>query len=185
MPNPNNPNKRRPSIFEIAKMYNEPERSSNKTKVVVNTNRLHYGYNATVSAFLATAYDEQGEKVDSMQGYFLEPRTDYNLATTPNSDTAIMTGTYRITPKWNEKQKYDWYLRNTKGRTGIAIHGGINGNSTTGCLIPGNSFNTYKHEKGDSLTINNANEKKEELFQFFKKYGNDDIKINICMPDKQ
>ena len=184
MPDPNYSNKRKSNIFELAKMYNEPEKLPNKTKVVINSNRLHYGYNATVSAFLATAYDSNGKKLDSMQGYFLEPRTDYELATTKNSDTAIMPGTYRITPKWHEEQKYDWYLRNTKGRTGIAIHGGKNGNNTTGCLIPGSSFNTYKNEKGDSLTINDAYNKKEELFRFFRRYGNDGIKINICMPDK-
>lgn len=185
MPNPNNPSNRKPSIVDIAKTHNEADRCPGKTRVVVNTNRLHYGYNATISAFLATAYDSSGRKVDSMQGYFLEPRTDYDLATTQNSDTAIMTGTYRIMPKWDEKQKYDWYLRNTKGRTGIAIHGGVNGDNTSGCLIPGSSFNIYKHEKGDNLTINNAKEKKKELFDFFRKYGNDDIKINICMPDRQ
>ena len=184
MPHSNNPSKRRPSIFEIAKMYNEPERKESKTKVIINSNRLRYGYNATISAFLATAYDDNGKKVDSMQGYFLEPKTDYDLATTRNSDTAIMPGTYNITPKWHEDQKYEWYLRNTKGRTGIAIHGGKNGNNTTGCLIPGCSFNTFRHEKGDSLTINNANEKKKELFDFFNKYRNGDIKINICMPDR-
>ena len=184
MPHSNNSSSKRPDIFEIAKMYNEPERETNKTKVVVNTNRLHYGYNATVSAFLATAYDIHGRKVDSMQGYFLEPRTDYDLATTKNSGTAIMPGTYRITPKWHEDQKFEWYLRDTQERTGIAIHGGRNGNNTSGCLIPGSSFSTYKNEKGDSLTINDATKKKEELFQFFKRYGNEDLKINICMPDK-
>lgn len=49
-----------------------------------------------------------------MQGYFLEPKTDYDLATTRNSDTAIMPGTYNITPKWHEDQKYEWYLETLK-----------------------------------------------------------------------
>ena len=41
---------------------------------------MWYGEDSTVSAFLATAYDEHGNVVDSMRGYFLEPGTDYNRA---------------------------------------------------------------------------------------------------------
>ena len=45
-------------------------KSSKKTNVVVNTTRKWYGKNSTVSTFIATAYNEQGDKIDSMNGYF-------------------------------------------------------------------------------------------------------------------
>ena len=35
-----------------------------KTNVVVNSTREWYGKNSTVSTFTATAYNEQGEKID-------------------------------------------------------------------------------------------------------------------------
>ena len=55
-------------------------------------------------AFLATAYDEQGNTIDSMRGYFLEPGTDYNRAKREGSDTAIMSGEYEVIPQ-NEMKK--------------------------------------------------------------------------------
>ena len=61
-----------PSIFDVAMAYENGNGGiiRPRTNVVVNTNRLWYGKGSTVSAFLATAYDEQGKKVDSMEGYF-------------------------------------------------------------------------------------------------------------------
>lgn len=61
-----------PSIFDVAMAYENGNGGIIKprTHVVVNTNRLWYGSGSTVSAFLATAYDEKGKKVDSMEGYF-------------------------------------------------------------------------------------------------------------------
>ena len=55
---------RRPDIFEIATAYENGNGGiiRPRTNVVVNTNRLWYGKGSTVSAFLATAYDEQGKK---------------------------------------------------------------------------------------------------------------------------
>jgi hypothetical protein len=52
---------KRLSIFDIATMY-EGEQDS------------------------ATAYNEQGEKIDSMKGYFLEPHVNYDSAKIANSD---------------------------------------------------------------------------------------------------
>ena len=94
-------NRERPTIFEIAKAYEDGNNGelSPRTNVVINTNRLWYGEDSTASAFLATAYDEHGNKVDSMNGYFLEPATDYDLAKTEGSDTAIMYGQYNVIPK--------------------------------------------------------------------------------------
>ena len=51
-----------PSIFDVAMAYENGGIIRPKTNVVVNTNRLWYGGKSTVSAFLATAYDERGNK---------------------------------------------------------------------------------------------------------------------------
>ena len=52
-----NNGRRRPSIFEIATAYENGNEGDKKprTKVVVNTSRLWYGDDSTVSAFIATA----------------------------------------------------------------------------------------------------------------------------------
>ncbi len=187
-----------PDIFDIATAYENGNCGIIKprTNVVVNTNRLWYGKNSTVSAFLATAYDEKGRKVDSLQGYFLEPVTDYGRAEKSGSDTSIMYGQYNVIPKNEMKKriverrkqrgenvevedinlKYDWYLDNPPGRSGIAIHGGRTGEHTTGCFIPGDSFEF--DEKNQDYVINNK-EKKQKLFDFFNNYGRNGIKINV------
>ena len=72
--------------------------------------------------------------------------------------------------------KYDWYIDNPPGRSGIAIHGGKTGENTTGCFIPGDSFEPNKEKS--NYVINN-NQKKEELFRFFDNYGHNGIKINV------
>ena len=192
----------RPSIFEIATAYEDGKngeikrQQKPKTNVVVNTNRIGYGEKSTVSAFLATAYDEQGNTVDSMRGYFLEPGTDYNRAKRGGSDTAIMSGSYEIIPQaemrkriaerntqkgkqikeCDIKLRYNWYIDNPPGRSGIAIHGGRNGENTTGCFIPGDSISPNK-ENTDYFISDNG--KKNELFRFFNNYGQDGIKINV------
>ena len=190
-----NNNFRRPTIFEIATAYEDGKNGyieqKPKTNVVINTNRLWYGKDCTVSAFLATAYDEQGNKIDSMEGYFLEPATDYDKAKTEGSDTAIMSGTYEVIPQNEMKKriakrknvkeesitlKYDWYIDNPPGRSGIAIHGGKSGENTTGCFIPGKSFEFNEQELDYRI---NSVEKKRELFKFIENYGGNGIKINV------
>lgn len=194
-----NKRQRVPSLIEEAmmgRMYDEPredEDKKSKTNIVVRTNRLYYGEKSTISAFQADAYDEQGNKVDSMEGYFLEPGTDFERAKKAGSDTAIMSGGYEIIPKMemlkrvNERREkeglpkvkelgFTWYIDNPPGRSGIAIHGGRNGGNTTGCFIPGSSFNFDEHIQ--DYTINNRG-KREELFNFFDKYGQNGIKINV------
>lgn len=187
----------RPSIFEIATAYEDGQegeiKQKPKTNVVVNSTRKWYGKNSTVSTFTATAYNEQNEKIDSMKGYFLEPHVNYDSAKIANSDKAIMHGTYNVIPKakleerinkqrreWGEKNvnlKYDWYLDNVPGRSGIAIHGGKNGDHTSGCLLPGDTLK-YDEEAQD-YTIKDYTSRKNALFNFFKQYGKDGIKINI------
>ena len=133
----------RPSLLDIALSYNNGKQGEvkQKTRVVVNTNRIWYGVNSTASAFLATAYDEQGKAVDSIRGYFLEPETKYEKAKTAGGKMAIMSGQYNIIPnaemlkKINEQRKknnqipkdglqFQWYIGTPPGRSCIAIHGG-------------------------------------------------------------
>ena len=71
---------------------------------------------------------------------------------------------------------YQWYIDNPPGRNGIAIHGGRNGENTTGCFIPGNSI-SHNKEKTDYFISDNG--KKNELFRFFNNYGQDGIIINV------
>lgn len=186
----------RPSIFEIATAYengNDGEiKQKPQTNVVVNTNRLWYGKGSTVSAFLATAYDEQGKKVDSMEGYFLEPEVNYDSAKVAGGDKAIMYGTYNVVSKKeleeriNKKRRkngekdvnlsYEWYVDNVPGRSGIAIHSGVNGENTLGCLLPGD---TLEYNDKHGYIIKNSRTTRDKLFKFFNNYGKKGIKINI------
>ncbi|MBR6649284.1 MAG: hypothetical protein IKL29_07900 [Bacteroidaceae bacterium] len=190
---------RRPCIFEISTAYEDgrngviEQKEKPKTNVVINSTRRWYGKNSTVSTFTATAYNEQGEKIDSMQGYFLEPHVNYDSAKIAKSDKAIMYGTYNVISKAelekriNVQQKargeeevnlrFDWYVDDVPGRSGIAIHGGKNGDHTSGCLLPGDTLEY--NEQAKDYTINNSQSKKNELFNFFKQYGENGIKINI------
>ena len=186
-----------PSIFDIATAFEDGQegeiKQKPKTNVVINSTRKWYVKNSTVSTFTATAYNEQNEKIDSMKGYFLEPHVNYDSAKIANSDKAIMHGTYNVIPKakleerinkqrreWGEKNvnlKYDWYVDNVPGRSGIAIHGGKNGDHTSGCLLPGDTLK-YDEEAQD-YTIKDYTSRKDALFNFFKQYGKNGIKINI------
>lgn len=128
-----------------------------------------------------------------MQGYFLEPHVNYDSAKIAKSDKAIMYGTYNVISKAelekriNVQQKargeeevnlrFDWYVDDVPGRSGIAIHGGKNGDHTSGCLLPGDTLEY--NEQAKDYTINNSQSKKNELFNFFKQYGENGIKINI------
>lgn len=70
-----------PSLIEeamLGKIYDEPkDDESNKpeTNIVVRTNRLYPGRDSTISAFLAIAYDKQGNKVDSLEGNNMRENT--------------------------------------------------------------------------------------------------------------
>ena len=167
---------RRPDIFEIATAYENGNGGIIKprTNVVVNTNRLWCGKGSTVSAFQATAYDEQGKKVDSMKGYFLEPEVNYDSAKIAGGDKAIMYGTYNVISnadlekKINAERKkrgeedihltYKWYVDSVPGRSGIAIHTGNYGDDTKGCFLPGEN---YSYDK-TSGTYNVWNPKKKQ-----------------------
>ena len=185
----------RPSLLDIALSYNNGKQGEvkQKTRVVVNTNRIWYGVNSTASAFLATAYDEQGKAVDSIRGYFLEPETKYEKAKTAGGKMAIMSGQYNIIPnaemlkKINEQRKknnqipndglrFQWYIDTPPGRSCIAIHGGKTWEDTEGCFIPGDTIELSAD--GENYEIYDRG-KKKELFDFFEKYGEGGIKINV------
>ena len=185
----------RPSILDIALSYNNGKQGEvkQKTRVVVNTNRIWYGVNSTASAFLATAYDEQGKAVDSIRGYFLEPETKYEKAKTAGGKMAIMSGQYNIIPnaemlkKINEQRKknnqipndglrFQWYIDTPPGRSCIAIHGGKTWEDTEGCFIPGDTIELSADGKNYEIYDRG---KKKELFDFFEKYGQAGIKINV------
>lgn len=82
----------------------------------------------------------------------------------------------RQTKESDIKLRYNWYIDNPPGRSGIAINGGRNGENTTRCFIPGDSIGPNK-EKTDYFICDNG--KKNELFIFFNKYGQDGIRINV------
>ena len=187
----------RPSIFEIATAFEDGQegeiKQKTKTNVVVNTTRIGYGKKSTVSKFIARAYDETGNKVDSIKGYFLEPETDYNRAKIKNSDTSIAQGNYKVIPKKileerinTERRKrgetdiqltYQWYVDSVPGRSGIAIHTGNYGKDTEGCFLPGENY-SYDKETG-TYHVWNSKKKAKELFDFFDNYGLNGIKINV------
>lgn len=167
------------TISDIAKISENAtnEEVKPETNIVINTNRLWYGKNTTVSAFLATAYDEHANKVNSMGGFFLEPETDYEKAKLKGKDKSVMYGSYNIVPRQYHWQKYHWYVDKVPGRTGIAIHKGNSGEDTEGCLMPGEKF--YYDNNIKDYRIKCSKKKEEELFQFFAKYGKNGIRINI------
>ncbi|MBO7238984.1 MAG: hypothetical protein J6V23_00710, partial [Bacteroidaceae bacterium] len=113
---------RRPSIFEIATAFEDGRNGEikPKTNVVVNTTRIGYGKKSTVSKFIAMAYDETGNKVDSIKGYFLEPETDYNRAKIKNSDTSIAQGNYKVIPKKILEERINTERRK-RGETDIQL----------------------------------------------------------------
>ena len=114
----------RPSIFEIATAFEDGQegeiKQKTKTNVVVNTTRIGYGKKSTVSKFIARAYDETGNKVDSIKGYFLEPETDYNRAKIKNSDTLIAQGNYKVIPKKILEERINTERRK-RGETDIQL----------------------------------------------------------------
>ena len=197
MKNEFNKGYRRPTIFEEATAYDNGNCGYIKpyTNVVVKTNRLWYGNKSTASAFLATAYDEQGNRIDSMNGYFLEPEHNPDSARVGGGKKAIEPGIYNIIPKetlekrinkQREKEgkgkttlRFEWYVDSVPGRSGIAIHNGNVGDETEGCLLPGTTVQYDK--KVGQYRVDGSDPKRRELFDFFKKYGRNGIKIEVGM----
>lgn len=145
-------NNQKITIFDIATAYNDKNESNAVvpgSSVLISTNRYYYGNKSTLSKFIATAYDKHGNTINSMNGYFLEPHVEHDSATIENSKKAILGGRYQVIPKQYETQKYSWYLKDVKGRKGIAIHIGNHGTDSKGCILPGTSY-SYDRDNNES-----------------------------------
>jgi hypothetical protein len=118
--------------------------------VVITVTRCGYGNNSTVSMFTATAYDNCGQVVGTpISGYMLEPATNYDLATTAGSDTAISAGSYSVV--YRADGRYE--ITGVPGRSGILIHTGASVYDTTGCFLPTTSVN-FVDNSGSSYVYN-------------------------------
>ncbi len=147
--------------------------------VNITVNRSFYGDNSTMSYFLATAYDDDGNVVSSMSGMFLEPTADYDRSTVSGSDTAIQYGTYNVVPSTYKGQSGYYEVVGVEGRSGIKIHAGNDGDDTEGCLLPGTS-ESYNSETGES-TVSGSRDKLNELTNFLDEYGNSGITIQMSV----
>lgn len=140
--------------------------------VVINTIRHGYGNESTLSSFTATAYDDEGNVMNEMTGYFLEPAYDEG---SNGADTAIPYGTYNvISSTYNGNPGY-FEIANVSGRSQIKIHAGNFHEDTTGCLLPG----TNTAISGSDYEVYSSRAKLTELTNFLNNYGNDGIQINI------
>ena len=61
----------------------------------------------------------------------------------------------------------------------MAIQRGKDGDNTEGCLMPGKE--SYYDSRIKDYGINDSKNKEKELFDFFDKYGENGIKINISI----
>lgn len=145
--------------------------------VRVTTSRTGYGTSSTLSVFLATAYDEQGNIIKQTTGYFLEPVVDGDHNTTEGSDTAIPAGDYDIVPSTFNGHPGYYEVTGVEGRTRILIHPGNTGIDTTGCLMPGTSYNY--NEEDDEYSVSDSTNKFKELRSMFRQFGNNNIKIYV------
>ena len=155
--------------------------------VKISVNRTGYGSDTTMSSFLATAYDDSGTIIDSLEGFFLEPAVDYGSCTpsgfisglynVADSDTAIAPGTYNVVPGYYHQQSGYYEVSDVEGRSYIMIHAGNNGSDTLGCLMPGVT-GSY-HSGIDDYTVSQSKVKLQELTEFLDKYGDDGITIDI------
>jgi putative uncharacterized protein VV1850 len=144
-------------------------------RVVVDVTRSYFGSQSTGSSYVATAYNNNGNVVSVITGYFLEPRYDPSLSRTAGSDTAIPDGRYNVSPSSYHGRSGYYEIDHVPGRSGIKIHSGVNGSDTTGCLLPGSGI----VQVGGEYTVSGSPDERKELFGMFKKYGGGGIIMNI------
>ena len=149
------------------------------TYVKISTNRYDYGDNSTISQYTAWAYSQDGDVIDSISGYFLEPETDYGRSNQAGSDTAIPSGTYEIHPYSSAKHPNSFQIDGISGRDKVLIHTGNTGGDTEGCFLPGTNEGTP--EKDGSPTVVGSKAEYKELKDFINKYGNGHASINVSM----
>lgn len=129
----------------------------------ISVSRFGYGKTSTISQYKAFAYDECGQLVDVLEGYFIEPCFDPDKCTTANSDTAIPGGTYKVVPSLYHGKSGYFEVTGVSGRTAIKIHSGYNGGWTEGCLLPGSSYNYNQSTNEYSF---NESDAKDSMIRF-------------------
>ncbi len=142
--------------------------------VVIEATRYGFGQNTTISQFTASAFNNNGNIIHTMSGYFLEPA--YNGGSN-GSDTAIPYGAYNVISSTFNGQSGYYEVENVPNRTLIKIHSGNYGSQTSGCMLTGTSVGGSGGE-GD-FYVNSSRDKRIELTQFLEDYGSDGITLSI------
>ena len=145
--------------------------------VSISVNRLGYGGSSTLGVWLATAYDDNGNAISSLTGYFLEPGCDYSRCTYEGSDTAIYPGTYGVIPSTFHGASGYFEIVGVNGRSYIKIHNGSTGEHTSGCMLPGTTY-AFDPKTGE-YSVHKSREKLNELRDFLNQFGGGGISINI------
>ncbi|MDR3118603.1 MAG: DUF5675 family protein [Mediterranea sp.] len=163
------------SMRKELRIVEYPEKVLGGSRVAISVNRCFYGDSSTMSYFLVTAYDDNGNAIASLSGMCLEPRVDYDQCDVSGSNTAIRYGTYNVVPStWHEKSGY-FEITGVDGRSDIKIHTGTTGANTTGCLLIGTS-GTYNSGTGESAISGDSG--MMELFRnFLNQYGDGNATI--------
>lgn len=130
----------------------------------------------TISSFTATAYDDFGNPIREVTGFFLEPRVDSTLAMTSGSDTAIEPGTYTLSKSTYKGNTGFYQVDNVPGRTNIKIHAGNYHGDTEGCFLPGTSHGI---DSSGNAAVWRSNDKREELTSLLDEHGGGGIIFNV------
>lgn len=144
-------------------------------RVEVDVTRSYFGSQSTGSSYVATAYDNNGNAISVITGYFLEPRYDPSQSRTAGSDTAIPDGRYNVSPSSYHGRSGYYEIDHVPGRSGVKIHPGNNGQDTSDCLLPGSGI----AQQGGEYTVSGSRSETRELFNLFKEYGGGGITMNI------
>lgn len=148
------------------------------TYVKISVSRSIYGDNATGSKYTAWAYDQNGNIISEMCGYFLEPVSDWGRSSVEGSDTAIPSGIYEVVPYSSNKYPDNFEIHGVPGRSKILIHAGNDGNDTSGCLLPGSSMET---DANGNPSVANSKINLGALRNFINTYGSGHATIDISL----
>ncbi|MDE7388714.1 MAG: hypothetical protein K2M97_05620 [Muribaculaceae bacterium] len=149
----------------------------NYERIRIGVSRFGFGNTSTISRFIANAYDENGNIIETISGYFLEPEFDTDRNTIGGSDTAIPGGTYTVCPALHNQKSGFFEIEGVSGRTAIHIHPGNYGTDTEGCFLPGQSYN-YNPNTNEYST-NNSVSAFSEFQNFMNRHGSGYATISI------